>query len=123
MGDFNAGIGSALNAYYHGDKAHFGYIVNALRLSVAKSMTANTVASLQSCHDTILKLHALTEIESIAAFRGEQKPSALSDLHDALNRRLDVLGGHISDKQYLLGLRRAVMSLTYVLLGAFSVMS
>ncbi|EAU37733.1 hypothetical protein ATEG_02771 [Aspergillus terreus NIH2624] len=111
-GDFNTGIGSALEAYRNGNKEQLGNILNGLRLTVAKSLTANAVNSLQSCHDSMLKLHALTEVEAIVGFRGDQTNAALSELHDALNRRLDVLGGHISDKQYLLGLRRATMELT-----------
>ncbi|KAL4888524.1 UVSB PI-3 kinase [Aspergillus ambiguus] len=111
-GDFNTGIGSALEAYRNGNEKQLGDILNCLRLSVAKSLTANAVNSLQSCHDSMLKLHALTEIESIVGFRSDQTNNGLSELHDALNRRLDVLGGHISDKQYLLGLRRATMELT-----------
>ncbi|KAF9892395.1 serine/threonine-protein kinase M1 [Aspergillus nanangensis] len=107
-GDFNIGIGSALDTFKNGSKDQFEGIINKLRLSVAKSLTNNTVASLQSCHDSMLKLHALTEVESIVALQGDRS-TVIAGLHDALNRRLDILGGHISDKQYLLGLRRAAM--------------
>jgi len=89
----------------------FGEIVNSLRLNVVKSLTTNSVASLQSCHDSILRLHALTEVECIANSSSEGANSR-SLITDALNRRLDVLGGYITDKQYLLGLRRAMMELT-----------
>lgn len=110
-GDFNIGIGSALNVFRQGDKLSFGEKIDILRLNVVKSLTANSVASLQSCHDSILKLHALTEVECIANSGNEgANPSSL--ISDALNRRLDVLGGYITDKQYLLGLRRAMMELT-----------
>ncbi|KAL4902881.1 hypothetical protein BDW74DRAFT_169409 [Aspergillus multicolor] len=103
--DFNIGIGLALDAFRRGNSQQFGEIVNGLRLSVARSLTTNSAASLQSCHDSMLKLHALTEIESVVLHPH-------SDLPDALDRRLDVLGGYLSDKQYLLGLRRAAMELT-----------
>jgi serine/threonine-protein kinase ATR len=54
-------------------------------------------------------------MESIAVSDfGSAQKDARSEVRDALNRRLDILGGHISDKQYLLGLRRAMMELTYV---------
>lgn len=111
MGYFNIGIGSALNAFRQGDIMAFGEIVNSLRLNVVKSLTTNSVASLQSCHDSILRLHALTEVECIANSSSEGANSR-SLITDALNRRLDVLGGYITDKQYLLGLRRAMMELT-----------
>lgn len=88
----------------------FGKIVNRLRLNVAKALNANSVTSLQSCHDSIFKLHALTEVERIADCKSEGADSP-SVVWDALNRRLDVLGGYITDKQYLLGLRRAIMEL------------
>lgn len=110
-GYFNIGIGSALNAFRQGDKMSFGEIINSLRLNAVKSLTTNSVASLQSCHDSILRLHALTEVECIAN-SGSEGASSHSRVTDALNRRLDVLGGYITDKQYLLGLRRAMMELT-----------
>ncbi|OJJ33117.1 hypothetical protein ASPWEDRAFT_174541 [Aspergillus wentii DTO 134E9] len=109
-GDFNIGIGSALIAFRQGNKAAFEEIINGLRLNVAKSLTANSVTSLQSCHDSILRLHALAEVESIVDPGNGEDDSRLC-VRGALNRRLDVLGGYICDKQYLLGLRRAAMEL------------
>lgn len=120
--DFNVGIGSALYALRQSkdstDRAiaeksqSFMEIVNDLRLTIAKSLTVNSVGSLQSCHDDMLRLHALADMEAIAD-AGTGNPS-YTDLPSALNRRLDVLGGYIADKQYLLGLRRAAMELSYV---------
>ncbi|KAI9373995.1 hypothetical protein BJX61DRAFT_532757 [Aspergillus egyptiacus] len=111
--DFNIGIGLALDAFRRGQRQRFSEIVGGLRLSVAKSLTANSVTSLQSCHDSMLKLHALTEIEYLALVGGTDKdPQARRGLRHSLERRLDVLGGYLSDKQYLLGLRRAAMELT-----------
>lgn len=110
-GEFNIGVGSALSALRHGNRAAFKEIINNLRYSVAKSLTTNSVASLQSCHDSILRLHALTEIESIAD-AGCVGHTSRSDILAALDRRLDVIGGYLSDKQYLLGLRRATMELS-----------
>ncbi|GIK07921.1 serine/threonine-protein kinase M1 [Aspergillus viridinutans] len=111
-GDFNIGVGSALCALRLGNKAEFRNIIHDLQLSVAKSLTVNSVTSLQSCHDSILKLHALTEMELISDCEGSEN-SSLTCIHDVLNRRLDILGGYIADKQYLLGLRRATMELTH----------
>ncbi|KAJ5300562.1 uncharacterized protein N7443_005564 [Penicillium atrosanguineum] len=109
-GDFNAGMGSALNFLRQNKAEKFIEIINGLRLNVAKSLTANSVASLQTCHDDMLRLHALADIESIAnAGAAGSNPSL--DILGALNRRLDVLGGYLADKQYLLGLRRAAMEL------------
>ncbi|GKZ51429.1 serine/threonine-protein kinase M1, partial [Aspergillus brasiliensis] len=113
-GEFNIEIGLALNAFRHRKYTEFWEHIEALRLSVAKSLTANSVVSLQSCHDSILKLHALHEVESIARAKleGREGNDSRTKLPDILDRRLDILGGYISDKQYLLGLRRATMELT-----------
>ncbi|KAJ5935678.1 hypothetical protein N7466_005225 [Penicillium verhagenii] len=118
-GDFNVGIGSALytlqgrhennDALLKEKSETFTKTINQLRLNIAKSLTANSVTSLQSCHDDMLRLHALADVEAIAnAGTGE---SSYPDLPSALKRRLDVLGGYIAEKQYLLGIRRAAMEL------------
>ncbi|KAJ5806956.1 hypothetical protein N7474_010548 [Penicillium riverlandense] len=109
-GDFNVGIGSALNALRQSQSEKFADIINQLRLHVARALTANSVGSLQSCHDDMLKLHALADVESIA-LAGTEKSYSHPDLLHALDQRLNVLGGYVADKQYLLGLRRAAMEL------------
>jgi serine/threonine-protein kinase ATR len=107
--EFNVGIGSALDALRQKRIGAFTDKIDELRLNVARSLTTNSAASLQSCHADMLRLHALSEVESIAkAEPNSSHPSLLG----ALDRRLDVLGGYLSDKQYLLGLRRATMELT-----------
>jgi serine/threonine-protein kinase ATR len=112
-------MGSALDTLRQRKAEKFTEIINCLRLNVAKSLTANSVASLQSCHDDMLRLHALADVESIAnAGTAGSNPSP--DLLGALGRRLDVLGGYLADKQYLLGLRRAAMELAWVDLVAVS---
>jgi serine/threonine-protein kinase ATR len=110
-GDFNVGIGSCLNALRHGDKIAFQDILDRLRQTTAKTLTVNSVTSLQSCHDSLLQLHALAEVEAIANAGLEGHPSR-SRILDVLDRRLDVLGVYIPEKQYLLGLRRAAMELS-----------
>lgn len=105
------GIGSALSTLWQKRPEDFTEIINQLRLTVAKSLTTNSVASLQSCHDDMLRLHALADVESIANTGTEARHSSPVFLR-ALDRRLDVLGGYLADKQYLLGLRRAVMELS-----------
>ncbi|TQB68311.1 serine/threonine-protein kinase M1 [Monascus purpureus] len=109
--DFNIGIGQALNALRRGDRAVFNDVINGLRLGVAKSLTVNSVSSLQSCHVSMLKLHALTEVELIADTEN-RSDTTHSDVCRTLDRRLDILGGYLADKQYLLGLRRASMELS-----------
>ena len=109
-GDFNVGVGRALSALRKGDRAIFGDNIRDLRLDVAKSLTISSVSSLQSCHDSVLRLHALEEMELLSG-TGD-RGSTYSDVQGSLARRLDVLGGCLPDKQYLLGLRRALMELS-----------
>ena len=111
--DFNIGVGTAFDALRQGNIKGFQETIDSLRLGIAKSLTVNSVASLQSCHDSVLKMHALTEMESIGN-AGNEGHSSYPEVCDALSRRLDVLGGYLSDKQYLLGLRRATMELSSV---------
>ncbi|KAL8834033.1 MAG: hypothetical protein Q9170_003964 [Blastenia crenularia] len=110
-GNFNVGVGRALLALAKSEKEDFARILDDVRQKTAKSLTATNTASLQACHDTLLKLHALTEIEAIG---GLQKHDTLdkSTLLASLDQRLSLLGAFGSDKQYLLGLRRAAMQLS-----------
>ncbi|RAL13613.1 protein kinase MEC1 [Aspergillus homomorphus CBS 101889] len=114
ISEFDIGVALAFDALRCGDEARYRQLINGLRLNVAKSLTANSVTSLQSCHNSILRLHALCEIEFIVDVGHETciEQRSRSEVLTILNRRLDVLGGYISDKQYLLGLRRAIMELT-----------
>lgn len=111
IGDFNVAIGSALSTLRHGKFGKFKDIITRLRLNVAKGFTPNSVASFQASHDSVLKLHALAEIELLASPVPKTREDRIT-LFETLDRRLDILGGCIADKQYLLGLRRATMELT-----------
>ena len=74
-------------------------------------MSANTTTSLQACHDTMLKFHVITEVEIISGLHDletQDRPALL----ESLDRRLEVFGAFLSDKQYSLGLRRAAMQLS-----------
>lgn len=109
--DFNVGIGHALLALRRRDGAEFRKIVASLRGTVVARLSPSTTSSIQACHDQLVKLHALYELETISGIN----PTKMSN-HDVilenLDRRLDIIGAYTSDKQYLLGLRRATMSLS-----------
>lgn len=109
--DFTVGIASALNALRNGDKSAFNETVQRLRLNTTRSMTANSTMSLQTCHDMLLQLHALSDVEAIVNAE-IQTGMTKAELVDTLDHRLDLLGVYISEKQYLLGLRRAAMELS-----------
>lgn len=110
-GDFNVRIGVALLALSQGQLDKFTNTLDNLRQITAKSLSATNTTSLQACHEAMLRLHAITEVESISgvhAPKGDDKASLLS----SLDKRLDLLGAFESDKQFLLGLRRATMQLS-----------
>lgn len=106
--DFNVGIGKALLALYQTDEAEFRAITSVLRGTLSKSLSPSNTNSLQACHDTLVKLHALYEIEAISGAMTSATPERETILEN-LDRRLDVIGAYTSDKQYLLGIRRATM--------------
>lgn len=110
-GDFNVGIGRALLALKEDNGERFLDALHVLRQDTAKSLTKSNTISMQTCHDAMLKLHAITEIELL----GGQAPGSMPDkpiMMSTLNQRLDVMGAFLSDKQYLLGIRRAAMQLS-----------
>ena len=108
--DFNISIGRALLALHKKDTHKFMTSVRSLREQIACSLTAATTPSLSACRDDMLKFHILTELEMIAGTDGAQV--ARENVIEALNRRLEVIGAYLNDKQYLLGIRRAAMQLS-----------
>lgn len=86
-------------------------MISRLQGDLARGLSRPTTASLQACHDDMLKFHVLSECELL----GGASQGASADrpsLMVTMDRRLEVLGAFLSDKQYLLGLRRAVMQLS-----------
>lgn len=106
--EFNAGLGAAMLKLQGQNHESFDSLLKQLRLNVAKSLSTSTTSSLQACHDQMLKLHVLYECQFIGKISDAQA-IAYSNLHSTLNRRLDGLGSATVDKQYLLGIRRALM--------------
>ena len=109
-GDFNVGVARALLALSEDKFDSFSKIVDTLRQDAAKGLSATNTASLQACHDSMLKFHVLTEMELISGMQNADQERK-SGLRTTLSLRLDILGPFLSDKQYILGLRRAVMEL------------
>ena len=107
---FNLGVGQALLSLKQGEVSKFKDHVNMLRDKVAGSMSYATTSSLRACHDLMLRCHVLSDLEMIVDESikgdGDQQP-----ILRALDRRLEVLGAYVGDKQYLLGVRRAAMEL------------
>jgi serine/threonine-protein kinase ATR len=106
---FNLGVGSALLCLQQGRERDFFNKIQDLREKVASSMTWSATDSLQACHDAMLKCHVLTDLEIIASRRKDSDNQ--QETLTLLERRLEVLGAYVSDKQYVLGIRRAAMEL------------
>jgi serine/threonine-protein kinase ATR len=109
--DFNVGVGRALLALRSKHVREFKEAIESLRGAVAKELSPTSTASLHGCHDSLIKLHALYEIEALSGMSAGTVPDR-GVIMETLERRLDVLGAYTSDKQYILGVRRAVMQLS-----------
>ncbi|KAF2644722.1 hypothetical protein P280DRAFT_390394 [Massarina eburnea CBS 473.64] len=111
--DFNIGVGKALLAMRYKTTGTFKQTIEDMRGALAKSMTPTATASLHASHDQLVKLHTLYELEAISGMSAYTTKNHQVVL-DNLDRRLDILGAYTSDKQYLLGVRRASMQLSNI---------
>ena len=107
---FNLGVAQSLLFLEQGDMENFRGSIELTREKVASSMSHSTTSSLRAAHDVLLKCHALSELEMIASSQKGADDSQ-QQLLTSLERRLEVLGAYVGDKQYLLGIRRAAMQL------------
>lgn len=108
---FNVGIGRALLALRGNEIGKFKQIIGSLRAAVANDLSPTATSSLHTCHDSLVKLHVLYEIEAISG-TSTTSPIDRELVVQRLDQRLEVLGAYTSDKRYLLGVRRAVMQLS-----------
>ncbi|ORY67260.1 uncharacterized protein BCR38DRAFT_153630 [Pseudomassariella vexata] len=108
--NFNVCIAQALLHLQKGYTQAFFEDMKTLRGRVASSMTFSATSSLHTCHEPMLQCHVLTDLELIAGINGDSGQHPQETLK-TLNRRLEVLGSYVNDKQYVLGIRRAAMEL------------
>ncbi|RYP81209.1 hypothetical protein DL769_002101 [Monosporascus sp. CRB-8-3] len=108
--NFNMSIAQALLYLQQGWTKSFVEEMKILRERVASSMTFSATSSLQTCHEPLLKCHVLTDLELIAGINNDETQH-LQETLKSLNRRLEVLGSYVNDKQYVLGIRRAAMEI------------
>ena len=106
--DFNMGIGRALLNLGQPNPYSLVSILSDLRQTTARSLSHTSASSVQSSHDSLLKFHALAELEAVSSFK-EGSQQERSALICSLDKRLNVIGPFPGDKQYVLGLRRAAM--------------
>jgi len=114
--DFNVSVGRVLLHLRRKDYDAFGKSIDEIKEHIGASMTVDNTSSTRACHDSLLKLHALAEVEMIARMA---RPEHLGNDKELVNRtlgsldfRLEAIGAYSHDKQYILGLRRAAMELS-----------
>jgi serine/threonine-protein kinase ATR len=103
----NVGIAKILLSAH--DKPHESLLedIRNLRGHITKGLSFGATSSLQTCHDELSQLHVLYEIETLANIVQLEVPK----LTQRLSRRLAAVGSYSQNKQYILGIRRAVMGL------------
>lgn len=110
LDEFNLGVGSALLALKDGQVESFINQLQELKEKTASSMSMSATASLQAAHDAMLRCHVLADLDIIAGDH-RKEASDQQGVMTSLDRRLEMLGAYVSDKQYVLGIRRAAMEL------------
>ena len=110
--DFNVSIGRVLKELLRQEGTEFLAAIQQIRGDLARGLSRSATSSIQACHEDMLKFHVLTEIELLSGLAPDVDYNNRRSLMDMLERRLEILGAFLSDKQYLLGLRRAVMQLS-----------
>jgi serine/threonine-protein kinase ATR len=108
--DFSTEIGKLFLALKNKDVATFDSLLSSLRTSIATGISSTSTMSLAMAHPLTIKLHALYEIEQIGAVKCNN--ATTDQIVERLGKRLDILGAYTTDKQYLLGVRRAAMQLS-----------
>jgi serine/threonine-protein kinase ATR len=118
--DFNVGLGKAILAIEQSDKDGLSAVLKQLRRSISKTFTSSSTSSLSAAHGHLLKLHVLYEIDALSGLTSHGLD--VDELQTSLSGRLDALASFTEDKQFILGIRRAIMSLSkYVYSTASSV--
>lgn len=111
--DFNVSLAKLFGALRLGKAGEqaFTTTLEGMRNKIASAMTFSATSSLQACHEMMLRCHVLTDLEIIAGTRDAEGP-AHQEVLTSLNRRLEILGAYVNDKQYVLGIRRAAMEIS-----------
>ncbi|KAH8201173.1 hypothetical protein TruAng_004641 [Truncatella angustata] len=108
--NFNVAVARALSHLDKGSTKAFIEELLIMRDRISSTMTFTATSSLHACHEALLRCHVLTDLELIAGLNneGSQHPQ---EVLKSLERRLEMLGSYVNDKQYVLSIRRAAMEL------------
>jgi len=110
--EFNIGISVALLRLQYNGKEAVIESIDKMRADVTRAFSTMNTSSLHASHDQLLKLHALYDMEILSRHVYNDAPAdRVPALQPIMSRRLNVLGAFLPEKQYLLGIRRAMMRL------------
>lgn len=110
--DFNVSLATIFDSLHKGHgHDELSETLQGMREKISSSMNNSATASLQACHDLLLKCHVLTDLEIIIGAKTSNEETRKKTMA-LLDRRLEIIGAYSQDKQYLLGVRRAAMELT-----------
>ena len=107
--DYNVGIGHIIDANNMSDPDALMRHVKSIRKTITTSMTAASGSSLNGCHTELRRLHILSEIEMLKD-GWHETPESMTTTFENFEKRLSAVGSYISDKQSILGIRRAMFS-------------
>lgn len=103
-------LGRILLALHRNDGTFAKEIAHA-RECVIGEMTPSFTGTVRQCHDSMVRLHALSEMDVIV-HQPRETEADCGSLAQLLDRRLGLMGTYNQDKQHVLALRRAVFNLS-----------
>ena len=106
--DFNCRLAAIFDHLRNEDKSTALQQLTQLQSDEAASLSSTSTSSLQSCQETLLKLHITADV--LKAISGTAD-NCKSITHN-LKGRLDIVGTNVSGKFYVLGAQRAAMELS-----------
>ena len=107
--DFDVLVATAVIHLRSGTVEKFQHTLGLARELQLRNVLISKPTSFRSASSNLLQSHALYEIEALSGM----SPRMLlpkDQVSDILDRRLEAIGAHPVEKQYILGLRRAVLS-------------
>ncbi|KAF3207545.1 serine/threonine-protein kinase M1, variant 2 [Orbilia oligospora] len=107
---FDVTIGRTINAFRSGDRKSLERIIHAGRDQLVRSMTISGTNSIRSSHEILFQFQVLAECQYITSTIQEGSIDEATFKHN-MDARLTLLGPSHREKQYILALRRALLSL------------
>ncbi|RVD85244.1 uncharacterized protein DFL_003570 [Arthrobotrys flagrans] len=107
---FDVTIGRTINAFRTGDKKSLENIIHTGRDQLVRSMTISGTNSIRSSHEILFQFQVLAECQYITSTFQEGSIDGAAFKHN-MDARLTLLGPSHREKQYILALRRALLSL------------